>query len=94
MIYFGIDVAKTTHHAAVMDSDGVVLVEPFAFDNDAPGFSKLISKIASFPKEQIVIGLESTGTYFVNRNRLVLHFFTSTARSKKVYDILSTSPIF
>ena len=34
MIYVGIDVAKTTHYAAVMDSDGVVLVEPFAFDND------------------------------------------------------------
>ena len=60
MIYVGIDVAKTTHFAAVMNSDGVVLVEPFAFDNDAPGFSKLISKIASFPQEQIIIGLEST----------------------------------
>ena len=50
MIYVGIDVAKTTHYAAVMDSDGVVLVEPFAFDNDTPGFSKLISKIVSFPQ--------------------------------------------
>ena len=38
MIYVGIDVAKTTHYAAAADSDGVVLVEPFAFDNDAPGF--------------------------------------------------------
>ena len=52
MIYVGIDVAKTTHYAAAADSDGVVLVEPFAFDNDAPGFSKLISQIASFPQEQ------------------------------------------
>lgn len=66
MIYVGIDVAKTTHCAAVMDSDGVVLVEPFAFDNDAPGFAKLISKIASFPQDQIVIGLESTGIYSEN----------------------------
>ena len=66
MIYVGIDVAKTTHFAAVMNSDGVVLVEPFAFDNDAPGFSKLISKIASFPQEQIIIGLESTGIYSEN----------------------------
>ena len=66
MIYVGIDVAKTTHYAAVMNSDGVVLVEPFAFDNDAPGFSKLISKIASFTQEQIIIGLESTGIYSEN----------------------------
>ena len=57
MIYVGIDVAKTTHYAAAADSDGVVLVEPFAFDNDAPGFAKFISKIASFPKEQLVLNL-------------------------------------
>lgn len=31
MIYVGIDVAKETHFAAVMNSDGIVLVEPFAF---------------------------------------------------------------
>lgn len=32
MIYVGIDVAKTTHYAAVMNSDGVVLIEPFAVE--------------------------------------------------------------
>ena len=60
MIYVGIDVAKTTHYAAAADSDGVVLIEPFAFDNDASGFTKLISKIAYFPKEQLIIGLDPT----------------------------------
>ena len=60
MVYVGIDVAKTTHYAAAADSDGVVLIEPFAFDNDASGFTKLISKIASFPKEQLIIGLDPT----------------------------------
>ena len=66
MIYVGIDVAKTTHYAAAACSDGVVLIEPFAFDNDASGFTKLISKIASFPKEQLIIGPESTGIYSEN----------------------------
>lgn len=66
MIYVGIDVAKTTHYAAAADSDGIVLIEPFAFDNDAPGFAKFISKIASFQKEQLIIGLESTGIYSEN----------------------------
>ena len=60
MIYVGIDVGKTTHYAAASDSYGVVLIEPFAFDNDASGFTKLISKIASFPKEQLIIGLDPT----------------------------------
>ena len=60
MVYVGIDVAKTTHYAAAADSDGVVLIEPFAFDNAASGFTKLISKIASFPKEQLIIGLDPT----------------------------------
>ena len=66
MIYVGIDVAKTTHYAAVADSNGAVLVEPFAFDNDASGFSKLLEKLMGFSKEQIVIGLESTGIYSEN----------------------------
>lgn len=34
MIYVGIDVAKQTHYAAIMNSDGEILAEPFAFTND------------------------------------------------------------
>ena len=66
MFYVGIDVAKPTHYAAVMDSEGLVIVEPFAFDNDASGFAKFTSKIASYPQEQTIIGLESTGIYSEN----------------------------
>lgn len=66
MIYVGIDVAKTTHYAAAMDSEGVVLVEPFAFNNDAPGFSLFTGKISSFPIDEMIIGLESTGIYSEN----------------------------
>lgn len=29
MFYVGIDIAKQTHYAAVMNSDGVVLCDPF-----------------------------------------------------------------
>ena len=88
MIYVGIDVAKTTHYAAVMNSDGVVLVEPFACDNDAPGFSKLISKIASFPQEQTVIGLESTGIYSEN---LICFLFDSGYRLAVINPIQTAS---
>ena len=50
MIYVGIDVAKDTHYAAAMNSDGVVLIEPFPFGNNADGFSSLIFFISSSEK--------------------------------------------
>ena len=66
MIYVGIDVAKSTHYAAVMNSEGVVLVEPFSFANDAPGFTSLLNKVSGFPKNELLFGLESTGIYSEN----------------------------
>lgn len=66
MIYVGIDVAKETHFASVMDSNGVVLIEPFSFDNDAVGFSELVKKLSCFNKSDLLIGLESTGIYSEN----------------------------
>ena len=66
MIYVGIDVAKSIHYAAVMNAEGVVLTEPFAFANDAPGFALLLSKVSAYPKEDILFGLESTGIYSEN----------------------------
>ena len=60
MIYVGIDVAKSTHYAAAMNSEGVVLLEPFAFANDAPGFASLLGKVSGYPKEDLLFGLEST----------------------------------
>lgn len=63
MIYVGIDIAKLNHFAAAIDSDGVVLIEPFQFLNDHDGFYKLLSKLSRFNKEDIIIGLESTAHY-------------------------------
>ena len=63
MIYFGIDIAKLNHFASVIDSDGVVLIEPFEFLNDNDGFYMLPSKLNSFDKNSIIIGLESTAHY-------------------------------
>lgn len=66
MIYVGIDIAKRTHYASVMNSDGKILAEPFPFTNDLAGFQKLLSCIGSFPKEQLLIGMESTAHYAEN----------------------------
>ena len=63
MIYVGIDIAKLNHCASAIDSDGVVLIEPFEFLNDNDGFYMLLSKLSSFEKDSIIIGLESTAHY-------------------------------
>jgi transposase len=63
MIYVGIDIAKFTHYAAVMDGDGVVHHKPFPFDNSISGFNLLLAKLAPFGKTNLVVGLESTSHY-------------------------------
>ena len=65
MIYVGIDIAKETHVAAAMNADGVVLIEPFAFQNDHEGFKLLKSKLDTL-KGDILIGIESTAHYAEN----------------------------
>lgn len=47
MIYVGIDIAKETHVAAAVDSDGVIIIEPFSFTNNHEDFKHLKSKIDS-----------------------------------------------
>ena len=66
MIYVGIDIAKNTHWASAMNSDGEILLEPFSFHNNNEGFQKFISKLSSFDKQKMLIGLESTAHYGEN----------------------------
>ena len=58
MIYVGIDIAKLNHFAAVISSDGEILIEPFKFTNDYDGFYLLLSKLAPLDQSSIIIGLE------------------------------------
>jgi len=66
MIYVGIDIAKQTHYASFMNSDGEVLVEPFSFTNDLSGFQKLLKHLYSFHIKDTFIGMESTAHYAEN----------------------------
>ena len=63
MIYVGIDISKLNHFASAISSDGEVLIEPFKFTNDNDGFLLLLSKLSSFDKSSLIIGLESTAHY-------------------------------
>lgn len=63
MIYIGIDIAKNSHFASAVNSDGEVLVNPFPFENSREGFNLFLSKIKNFHINDCFIGLESTGHY-------------------------------
>lgn len=66
MIYVGVDIAKHTHFAAVLSSDGMVLMKPFGFSNTAEGFSQFQEAFRGFSKEELLIGMESTAHYGEN----------------------------
>ena len=72
MIYVGVDIAKLNHFASALSSDGEVLIEPFKFTNDRDGFDLLESKLESFEKDSIIIGLESTAHYGDNLVRYLV----------------------
>ena len=55
-----------------ISSDGEILIEPFQFSNDADGFQMLVSKLDSFDKSSIIIGLESTAHYGDNLVRYLV----------------------
>ena len=66
MNYVGIDIAKQTHYASIMNSDGEILAAPFSFSNDHAGFQKLLKHLSAFAKEDVLIGMESTAHYAEN----------------------------
>lgn len=66
MIYVGIDIAKQTHYAAIVNSDGEVLAEPFSFTNDHSGFQKLLKHLDSLSVKDTFVGMESTAHYAEN----------------------------
>ena len=66
MIYVGIDIAKNSHFASAVNSDGEVVFKPFSFSNSNDGFNLLLSKLDLTNINQYFIGLESTGHYSDN----------------------------
>ena len=86
MNYVGIDIAKLNHFAAIADSDGVILKDPFKFSNDDDGFKLLTATLESVSsdKESFIIGLESTAHYGDN---LVRYLVTSN------YNVCVLNPI-
>lgn len=87
MIYVGVDIAKLNHFASALSSDGEVLIEPFKFTNDRDGFDLLESKLESFEKDSILIGLESTAHYGDN----LVRYFVADSYNVCVINPIQTS---
>ena len=68
MIVVGIDVAKDKHDCFVMNSEGEVLFNSFAIQNNREGFESLYEKICSVADDftKVKVGLEATGHYSYN----------------------------
>lgn len=64
--YVGIDIAKYTHYASIIDSNGALIEEPFSFDNNSSGFKLLLSKLNELDSNHIICGYESTAHYHLN----------------------------
>ena len=89
MIYAGIDVAKDAHDCLIVDSDGVVLAEPFTIQNNREGFDEFFKKIMdySFNLSMIKVGLEATGHFSDN----LIEFLTTKGLTTTVINPLHTS---
>ena len=67
MFFVGIDIAKRTHEAVIIDDQGKIVQKSFRFQNSCSGFNQLSSHILRITniKSQIVIGMESTSHYWL-----------------------------
>lgn len=90
-LFVGVDIAKETHYAAMTDQHGVILIEPFPFQNSKSGFELFLGSILSFlqESEKLIIGFESTAHYADN----FIHFLVSNNLFFKVINPLVTSSL-
>lgn len=68
MYYLGIDVAKRSHRAVVLDPQGEKLGKSFSFDNSQEGMKLLILQLEKInvSKSELLAGMEATGNYWEN----------------------------
>lgn len=67
MFIVGVDIAKRSHEAIVIDDSGNIVKKAFNFKNDSAGFKKLIEVLNSISNDpsDFVIGMESTAHYWL-----------------------------
>lgn len=66
MYIVGVDIAKRSHEAIVIDSDGNIIHKAFNFKNTLDGFKKLLSVLENIGQpSEFIIGMESTSHYWL-----------------------------
>ena len=67
MFYCGIDIAKYKHEATVIDQAGAAVLESISFANSKEGCGKLLALFQrlNIAKEDLLIGMEATGHYWM-----------------------------
>ena len=64
----GIDIAKKTHWARVLNFVGLEITKPFSFHNTKEDFIRTVVKLENLKKEkgleEIIVGMEPTGHYW------------------------------
>lgn len=64
--YLGIDLAKGSSRVAAVDENGDAIVSPFSISNSKEGVEKLLSKLYSYKKNNIVCAMEISSNYWEN----------------------------
>jgi len=82
MFYCGIDIAKRTHCASVIDQSGTRIGAAVSFPNTREGCEKVVALFEKhvIAKEDLVIGMEATGHYWMS----VYDFFSGNGYNAKV----------
>jgi len=86
MMTLGIDVAKKSHNATLLDNDGNMIFGNFTFASDRQGFERLITCLDEHQvtPDRVRIGMEATGHYW----SILYH-----ALKEKEYDSCILNPI-
>ena len=67
MFIVGIDIAKRTHVAAILSSEGETVCKPFSFKNSCSGYNQLLDRMKRLSNHitEFVIAMESTAHYWM-----------------------------
>ena len=71
MFYIGIDVGKLSHSVCLLNQKGQKTV--LQINNNQKDFQKLKQKLEQINDNDLIIGMEATGHYFLNLYDFLLH---------------------
>ncbi len=88
MFYVGIDIAKNSHEAAILNDSGELVGSTLKIANTTSGAQKLLNSIAKtgVPIDNTVIGMEATGHYWL----AIYSFLVGQGYSVKVINPIVT----